>query len=242
MISRILLITLSALILQSCSTKHIELDDIHGIDDNTQKLNEVISSKKHLYQVAYEVNNSKYTYSTFEINNKYKYLQITTKDNILFSISPISLRDAHWPEIRNCTLFPSHKEVESQICLLNFSNKIESLNNEKWKSDVISTNKQLKKKLKDDKTGSILMAGTVAILTAPIILPTAAIATPLAATADSYSKSEENLFNIKLGETISDETISAIDPKYVSLTNKSGTIFIYGNIFFGEKNLCFWHI
>ncbi len=231
-------IIFSVTLLQACSNNYIELSDIEDIEIN-DNLNIIISSNKHLYQLIYEVSGEKYTYSTYEIKDKYKFLQISTKGDDINSISLITLHEAYWPSIRDCTLFPYHENVDSEGCLRDFNSNIETMSSLQWKKEILATNQSLKETQKNETIGAYLMTGIVAVLTAPIIIPVAVIATPLASTADSYSEREKDLFNIQLGETISDKLISSIDQKYVSLINSTGTVFIYGNIFFGEETLAF---
>jgi hypothetical protein len=207
-----------------CASNTVSLYDINEAKNNSdfRPLN-----NQHQFRLDYLINQKKYSYSTYEIENKDRYIQLLTENGQLIASSEISSNQFFWPEIRKCTLFPYHSTLDVVECLSKFNLDIRNNNDPNLLSNLKILNKDEKSKNNDKGAGFIVFA----TLLSPILVPAAILSSPLLIYDYTSSENKKEKFHLKLGLNDGFKNyLSSFDSKFISKFNDNGTAYVASGI------------
>jgi len=218
-----LLIVISTLFaVASCAVNGINKEDIKTLSNAEGKIEKPEISNKHIYRLDYMFANDFFVYVTFLIKSSSQYIQMLVKNDNIISVSKIGRYEAFSPEIKRCTLFPTHKDLDVKRCLMNFTDKVVSLKDPSWAQDALKVDGSEEKSLDSDKQEA-MVATTIL---SPLVIPALIVVSPLiVGDAISENETREN-FKLKLGKNNNLQSVlSSIPKNNKSYYNDSGSFY-----------------
>ncbi len=220
------------ILVSGCASKTVRINDVIGA---TEENSSSVLKDKSSYRLDYLIDGKKYSYSTFEVKGKYTYFQLLVEEGKIVSSSEITLQALYSPEIRRCTLFPYHDQLNVQECLLQFNHSVLESNNPNFIDGLTKLNRSEKNKQNNGAMGTLLFA---AILS-PILVPAAVMALPLSVYDYASAEGRKQSFQLELGHNTNlDSYLASLDQKLVSKVGSSGTAYLESGII-AEPTLAF---
>ena len=227
--SKLLIVVSVLLAVISCTTGGLKQKDLENLHNTKTKKEKMELNNSHEYRLDYMLGGDVFIYAIFLVESSYQYLQVLIKNKKILSISikKNNRRKAFFPDIKRCTLFPAHQELDVQGCLTNFNREMISLNDPQWSVGVLDLDKSEKDA---SQRGKYQLIGMTAILS-PILVPVAVVAAPfLAADAISENVTQGN-FKLKLGKNDNlKEILKKIPEDNKSSFNDNGTFYFASGI------------
>ena len=220
---RLLLIAL-LLILPGCASKSITLSEMSEAYQE-KELNRL--EGLHQFRLDYYLNGKTYVYLTIEIKDQYKYAQILAEDSKIIAASVIEKWDFYSPEIRRCTLFPYHTDLDVSACLKDFTTAVQAVNDPDLINALREPDEQNRQKQSGALTGTVVMATVLS----PLLVPAAVLQSPLLVYDYTSVEGRKEEFTLKVGPSANlDGYVNSLDSDYVSVSGNSGTAYLESGI------------
>ncbi len=223
------------LILCGCAGRGVPLNQVSGAIENSSTSN---LDGQHQYRLDYFIHDKKYSYATFEVENKHRYFQLLVEEGKIVAASEINRDNLYRPTIRRCTLFPHHEDMDIQHCLSEFNSNVLQANNRNFLQDLSVLNSNEKNNKSDESVAAI----TFATLLSPLLVPAALMQSPILVYDYTSTEGRKKEFQLALGDNESlGEYLASLDPQHVSKFGDSGTAYLESGIL-NEPALAFGFI
>jgi hypothetical protein len=223
------------LVLSGCASNTVSLKDINEAKDSHDFKT---LSNSYQFRLDYLINDKKYSYFTYEIEDKDRYIELLTESGRLLASSEISRDQFYWPEIRECTLFPHHEKLDVVECLSKFNLNVKNNNNPNFLTNLKSVNEEEKKRKNNGAVGTVVFA----ILLSPILVPAAILSSPILVYDYKSSENQKEKFHLTLSSNKGLENyLSSFDSNFISKSNGKGSAYLESGIM-DEPSVAFGYI
>lgn len=208
-----------------CSTIGIKTHDLSQLKVGKKYESVIdITSEKSLYELEYLIEQDIFRYQTLFVSDSYRYIEVLYRNNILLAYSAISYAEAAWPEIRKCTLFPPHDDLNVTQCLSDLNNSILTRHNNEMSQIASILDDKEREKVNDGKYETI----GAAVILSPIVIPVAIIMSPFLIYDTVDENSTIDNFRYKLGDDYSklQPLINTIPSDEIHVSNGSGSFYV----------------
>ena len=224
--------------LVGCASNTISESDTYSISTKDNSLGKL--EHKHKYRLDYFVSGEPYSFSTYEINGRSRYIQVLAKRGEVLAISELTeVSKVYRPIIRRCTLFPFHPDLDVQSCFKEFNKSILEKNDPSWLNKIKPVNEAENERKNKEAFGTTVMAVTIA----PIIAPAALIMMPVSLADAISSGGIQKEFQLTLGKNNDlSRMLQKLENEHKSELNNNGTAYIASGIVIEAPEIAFGYM
>ena len=219
----------ASILLAGCATANIQPSDLSALGSapTTDDIAKIAHGSP-LYRLDYLAGGHSFIYETYEQSDTVAYYGLLFQDGKLAAADVIPEKSAYWSDLRHCTVFPpdAGRDVEKCFQAFDQATQAHAVN----LGSGVAPAQAAKSPSAGQAAGAVIEGTVYVAMSAPILIPVAAIALPVLGALALEDQSRRESLHVTLGESYADlrSRVETYPAKFTSITDGDGTVLIPG--------------